>query len=310
MNLSSRRDFIRNSAGVAAGMLLAGESTAQAVTTGVAAGKRPVLRLAHITDVHLRPEHDAPKRFAEMLRHIRKTNPDIDLFLNGGDSIYAADYGNIKRDRVETQWNIWQEVIAAELKDVKIYGCLGNHDMWWAGPKDDAMYGKPWVVKQLGIPDRYYSFTRDGWHFCVLDSNNDGGALDKAQRAWLEKQIAANRDKPVLLLSHYPIAAYCTTIDGGLHRDSKSLVALFAKNPNVKVCLSGHIHLLDRVWYNGVKYFCNGSASGYWWEPGPDGKSTYQETPPGYAIVELYADGEAHCEYFPFPARRHAPNAF
>jgi hypothetical protein len=61
-----------------------------------------VLRIAHITDVHIRPEENAPERFVKCLEEIKKHK--VDFFLNGGDTIYAADYGNVTRERVIELW--------------------------------------------------------------------------------------------------------------------------------------------------------------------------------------------------------------
>jgi hypothetical protein len=42
-----------------------------------------------------------------------------------------------------------------------------------------------------------------------------------------------------------------------MHTDFFRIKELFNKYPNVKNCLSGHIHLEDEVDYNNIKYFCN-----------------------------------------------------
>jgi 3',5'-cyclic AMP phosphodiesterase CpdA len=261
-----------------------------------------VLRIAHITDVHIRPEENAPDRFVKCLEEIKKHK--IDFFLNGGDSIFAADYDTITRDRVNELWKVWKETTSG-ISDFEIHSCLGNHDMWWAAPdKQDEMYGKEYVVKQLGIPDRYYSFNKKGWHFIVLDSNNAGGSLDDQQRLWLEKDLQAIPvGTPVVCMSHYPILAVCTHVDGGNHTDSKYISDLFYKHKDKKItCLSGHIHLLDEAVYNNVHYYCNGALSGFWWEPGDKdsaGKCFYKQTPPGYAIIDLFEDGSVKNQYFP-----------
>lgn len=266
------------------------------------AARGRVLRIAHITDVHIRPECDAPERFKKCMAEIKTHKPDF--FLNGGDTIYAADYGNITRERVNLQWDIWHG-LRDEYAGYPMHTCLGNHDMWWAAPdKQDPMYGKDYVVKQLGIPGRYYSFDVKGWHFIILDSNNkNAGSLDDEQRVWLENDLAVlAAGTPVLVMSHYPLLAACTNLDGGgMHTDYKYLVDLFYRHKDkVKACISGHIHLQDRVEYNGVQYFCNGALSGFWWEPGDKNsadKGYYLQTPPGYAIVDLYADGRVSNEY-------------
>lgn len=259
--------------------------------------RKKVLRLAHVTDIHIRPEYDAPNRFGKCLEEIKKHK--IDFFLNGGDTIYAADYDNITRERVNEQWNIWQQ-LRNEFKEYEMHSCLGNHDMWWAAPdKDDAMYGKNYVVKQLYISNRYYSFDKNGWHFIILDSNNkNAGSLDDEQRQWLENNLAKlSQNTPVLIMTHYPILGVSTIIDGGNHTDSKYITDLFYKHNDKKInCISGHIHLLDSAMYNSASYFCNG----FWWEDGDKnsaGKYWYRQTPPGYAIIDLFEDGTVGNKY-------------
>jgi hypothetical protein len=70
-----------------------------------------------------------------------------------------------------------------------------------------------------------------------------------------------------------------------MHQDARRLKNLFREHRNVKLCLSGHLHLRDRVDYEGVTYLCNGAVSGGWWR-GP-----YQECEAGYALIDLRADG-------------------
>ena len=69
------------------------------------------------------------------------------------------------------------------------------------------------------------------------------------------------------------------------HIDARRIKNLFHQHPNVKVCLSGHIHLVDDVTYLGVRYLCNGAVCGGWW------KGDYQEFAPAYALVDFYDDG-------------------
>lgn len=290
----NRRNWIK-SAGVVA--LTAPE------TATVRAAPRPVLTVAHITDVHIRAGDRAPERFAKCLEEIKKRK--VDFFLNGGDSIHAADYKDVTREQMLAQWSIWDDCLKTVRASYDVYSCIGNHDPWWAAPNpEDPMYGKPYVVKRLAIPGRYYSFSRKGWHFMVLDGNNPQVSLDAEQLAWLKNELAQLApNTPVLLMSHYPILGVTPLLAGGGHSDFKALKTLFYQHKDkVKVCLSGHQHLLDHAVYNGVHYYCNGAMSGFWWEKG-DAESAgpyyYQETPPGYAILELFADGTVTNTYYP-----------
>ncbi len=265
--------------------------------------KNKVLRIAHITDVHIHSEHDAPNRFSKCIQEIKKHN--VDFFLNGGDSIWAADYSYIKREYVNEQWDIWRKV-RKEFSEYKMFSCLGNHDMWWVPEKDDEMYGKDYVVKQLDIPNNYYSFSKKGWHFIILDSNNDGGgSLGDEQMKWLEGELDKLPAKaPVVIMTHYPILAAVSVVDGigNNHRDHKKLIQLFYKYKDKKInCISGHVHLLDQVRYNNVNYYCNGALSGFWWGIGNKDstqKYWYRQTPPGYAILDLYQDGTMTNTYY------------
>jgi 3',5'-cyclic-AMP phosphodiesterase len=265
---------------------------------------KPVLRIAHITDVHIPADGDAANRFVKCLEEIKKHK--VDFFLNGGDSIMDASYDNVTREKATAQWAVWDECMQT-LQSYEVHSCIGNHDSWWAAPShDDEMYGKNYVVKRLKIPNRYYSFSKENWHFIILDGNNKDISLDEEQFSWLENDLnALPPGTPTLLMSHYPILGTTALLVGGGHSDRKKLKDLFYKHRDkVKICLSGHQHLLDKTWYDDVWYCCNGAMSGFWWGKGDKesaGPGYYQETPPGYAILELYKDGSLKNTYIPHP---------
>ncbi|MBJ2174849.1 metallophosphoesterase [Aureibaculum sp. A20] len=267
--------------------------------------KKRVLRVAHITDIHIRPEHNAPIRFEKCLEDIKKHN--IDFFLNGGDVIYAANYKNIVRDRVNEQWDIWKD-LRSKFSEYDMHCCLGNHDMWWAAPeKTDPMYGKEYVVKQLEMPATYYSFDRQGWHFIILDSMNDKTiALGEDQRKWLAEDLEKlPADSSIVIMSHCPILSASGVFKNGNHKDYEEITKIFYKHKDKKInCFSGHIHLLDAAVYNNVNYYVTGAVSGAWWEEGDEHsaqKYWYRETPPGYAIIDLFDDGTLLNTYYPHP---------
>lgn len=256
---------------------------------------KPVITVAHVTDVHLRPQFDAPTRCQAALRHLLQNHPEVSFVLNTGDTLDGA---NNPADTV-AKWGFWKAA-TDELKGIPVHSLLGNHDML-AGPATDTLAGKGGACRMLGMPGRYYSFDQAGWHFIMLDSN--GFAQDKEQWSWLAQELdKADASKtPVAILSHQPIFSMGAMVNSpGDHIGNwKGLVALFVKHPNVKLCLSGHTHLYDQSLYNGVTYICGGSLAGYWWEKvkSSDGKGAYHETRPGYGILRLYADGQAKYDY-------------
>jgi len=179
----------------------------------------------------------------------------------------------------------------------------------------EPQWGKRWACDIFGIAKPYRSFDRAGWHFVVLDSTfpNDRGSyearLDDAQWDWLRSDLAAlNAATPVLVLSHIPILSASALMGwaktqadsdltiprGYVHVDLAKFRDLFWKHQNVRLCLSGHLHLRDRSDYNGVTYLCNGAVSGNWW------KGDHQQTKAGYAVIDLYDNGTFDHDYIDY----------
>jgi len=311
----NRRSFFRSAAGLAAGVALAGTPTLASGNDPKARSRRRVLRAAHLTDIHVTPElanrQDPPGGMAAAIRHAQGQADKPDLLLFGGDMV--MDSLGTEKPRVLAQWETWDRVFAAEVKTPHRL-CLGNHDVFGWALRDpavelDPQYGKALVLERLNLKSSFYSFDQAGWHFVVLDSMefdranqvNGGyrGRLDERQFAWLERDLAGTpATSPVCVLSHIPILSACALFDGDLeatgnwvvpgawmHIDARRIKDLFQRHPNVKVCLSGHIHLVDDVTYLGVRYLCNGAVCGNWW------KGRYQEFDPAYALVDFYDDG-------------------
>lgn len=277
------------------------------------------LRVAHLTDVHVSPDLGAPAGMAAALRHAQAQADRPDLILFGGDCI--GDALGAPKPHVIEQWAVWDRVLAAELK-TPARMCLGNHDILGWNRRDDLAlradphYGKALALERLKMPTRYYSFDQGGWHFVVLDSmefwhgNNQGylARLDDEQFAWLAADLAATpAATPVCVLSHIPILSVAAFFDGDLagtgtwvvpgawmHIDARRIKDLFAQHANVKVCLSGHLHMVDDVSYLGVRYLCNGAVCGGWW------KGKWQEFGPAYALLDLYDDGSVERTIVPY----------
>ena len=315
----SRRDLLKTgAAAVAAGVAsLVPVPIARASDLAPRLDRRRVLRLAHLTDVHVQPELGAADGLAACLRHVQALKDPPQLILTGGDAVmdvYGADAA-----RAKVQADLWRSVWRAECS-LPVEHCLGNHDVWGWDRKEskttggEPKWGKPWALDLLGLDRPYRSFDRAGWHFIVLDSVHpapDGGyiaRLDDEQFRWLGADLAKTPPAtPVLVLSHIPIISAAAMMYGEqeksgdwvvpaswMHIDARRIKDLFARHPNVKLCLSGHIHTCDQVTYRGVTYVCGGAVCGDWWKGDVDG------TEEGYDIVDLFADGTFRATYQPY----------
>lgn len=296
-----RKAFLQTSAAVIGSSLLPSLSFAEDV-------KKKTIRFAHLTDIHVKPGIIPETGMAKALQQVQQLKPKMDFIINGGDAIMDALEAD--KQKTQIQWDLFKSILQKE-NSLPIYHTIGNHDVWgWFikenKPDNDRLYGKVWAVETLGMKNRFYSFTNRNWHFIVLDStqlNPAGGyigKLDDAQLDWLQQELkAVPPEKFICIVSHIPILAICsglffdkTEISGDLlikrnlmHTDFLVLKKIFNKYANLKVCISGHIHLQDEVNYLGIKYYCNGAVSGNWW------KGTFQEFAPAYAIIELFEDG-------------------
>jgi len=301
-----RKEFLRS------GLMATGLSMLPGVMTAQAPTPKKSLRFAFISDIHVKPGAIPETGMAKAIRHVQDLEPKADLIINGGDCI--MDGLSATKESVQKQWDLYHSIMNAENK-LTVYPCIGNHDVygWFQKTPDttDPLYGKNWALKELKMAERYYHFKKGNWNFIVLDStqNNPAGGyigkIDDAQFAWLSTKLGdIPSSEYICIVSHIPILSICSGLffnkneaNGDLmikrnlmHSDFFTLKALFNKYPNIKTCLSGHIHLQDEVKYHGIDYYCNGAVSGNWWD-GP-----FQEFDPAYAVFELYDDGSVKRE--------------
>jgi len=309
---TSRRDFLVRS--TAALGLAALPAHAIATPEGSSGKKSRTLRIAHLTDMHVDYKlkdqvFDPAVGFANAIRHMQAQPDRPDFILFGGDLI--SDGLQTSKEKTLRQWALWKQVVEAEVT-LPWHACIGNHDVWgWGLPQlevaRDPLFGKAMMMQELDLRDRYYSFDQVDWHIIVLDSLHRNhvipsgymARLDDEQMAWLAADLAATpATRPVIIFSHIPILGVSFFMNNGvvdkgafvldpgaMHTDVKALKNLFKQHPNVKGCISGHIHRVDEVHFLGVRYCCNGAVCARWWF-GP-----YDEFPPAYSLIDLYDDG-------------------
>jgi len=270
---------------------------------GFGQAAKPV-RVAFLTDFHIQPEQRAGEGSAAAIRHAMALKPAPDVIIGGGDLImdgFAAEEA-----RTKVQFDLLRRTLA-ENTDRPFYPVLGNHDVWGWDEKaskttgKEPKWGKRWFLDEFQRDRSYYAVEHGGWRLVVLDTvfrTPDGynGRIEDEQFEWLRGQLQT--EKPVLIASHIPLFAPCTMMYGYnpqtgwwnvggnlMTKNFNDVKKLFDERPNVKVCLSGHIHLQDRYDYNGVGYLCGGAVSGAWWG------GRFHDFDPAYLVLDLWPDG-------------------
>ncbi len=317
----NRREALARIGGIIGAGWLGGHAIAQnsnGLTTATQSALTPPspspgqsFSVAHITDVHIYEQKGAQAWFAKCLHDIQSHPSKPIMIINTGDTV--MEVLDADRQRAEKLWAIWESVTKQELS-LPIRHALGNHDYWayklgTDNPyKDDKLYGAGMAMQALGMEKLYDSFQLGNWEFILLDTihpavgkeaNGWEARLDDEQFEWLKQRLEAlPNDRPAAVYSHIPIVQiasmemmkpndknrYAFNPDAML-RDARRVIDLFEKHPNVKLCLSGHIHLRDRVELANVTYICDGAVSGGWWN-GPR-----RTTEAGYSITTFHPDG-------------------
>jgi 3',5'-cyclic AMP phosphodiesterase CpdA len=297
----SRRDLL---AGAVGSLALPGF-----LSTARAAGRKPAVRVAHITDVHITKDRNAAKGVAAMFAHMfGRKDWAPELVLSTGDQVMAVD-GKVTGATAAEQIALWTDAVKG--CPVPIRACLGNHDVWDGVEPTDAVpaakKGFGLMTEVLGMPAPHYSFDHGGWHFVSLNSMCNWpkyAFLSPEHFDWLKADLAKTK-LPTVVLSHVPILSVTSQVYGDAckkgtdnvvpgiwhHTDCWAITEVFRKNPHVKLCLSGHMHTCDRVEYRGVWYVCGGAASGAWWNGSEYG------FPPCYGAIDLFADGTFTYEF-------------
>jgi len=301
-----------------AGATLLTPAWARAAGSRLTSTSKRSVRLAQISDIHLQPELGATKGFAQCLHHLQAQADAPQLILNTGDSIMDAMAEGEARTKV--QWGLWQKLLRDECS-LKIEPALGNHDYWGIDRKksgtsgEEPHWGKRWALDELGLEKSYRSFDRFGWHFIVLDSidpykDSYKAQLGEEQMAWLKNDLTKTPKRtPILVMSHIPIISAGAILNGvketsdrnlevsgGLmHLDSAEIHKAFREHGNVKLCLSGHLHILDRLEYDGITYLTSGAVCSSWWKGIRLDRFDY-----GYALVDLFDDGSFQHQYVPY----------
>jgi 3',5'-cyclic AMP phosphodiesterase CpdA len=301
-----RKDFLTLSAAT----LVISASSPHSLLGNEIQYKKPFLRIAHLTDVHIHPKGPSEVGFTKALHKVQSLEPQPDMIFNGGDSI--MDSLNASKEETTSQWKLWNDVLKRE-NNLPVINCIGNHDVWGWGLKGDKNltgdkdFGKQMAMEAFDLIDKYYSFDKQGWHFIVLDSTHYSqfkyeAKLDEEQFEWLKNDLqSVSSNVPIAVLSHIPILSFSSQFFSGenrkkpstmewaqrslMHTDAFEIKNLFREFKNVKLCMAGHLHMQEQLEYLGIKYIENGSVCGNWW------KGNFQEFSPAFAIIDFYPDG-------------------
>lgn len=244
---------------------------------------------AFLTDIHLKPEMDAPKGFQMAIDKVNELKPDF--VLTGGDLVYDAMRGN--QARCDTLFSLYNEMCAGF--NMPVYNCLGNHDLfaiYAESPENSDHPDYKYGMFERYFGKTYYSFDHKGWHFVVLNSldvtenKRYRGVFSEEELTWLKADLAkVDLQTPVVVTSHLPIITTRAQIKGSEGRGnvSNSLEVFNLLEPFEKVLfLQGHIHWKEYGVVNDKFHFLTGgSIAGNGW------KGRRHNTKEGFVLITV-----------------------
>lgn len=215
--------------------------------------------VAVFSDLHVTPDPNVNHQREGLVRSVK----DV-LALNPRPANVLV-YGDLAIKQGETNDYVELKTLMKPLEDASMrwHACPGNHDRRAALR---AVFPDRWPKEAL-VPDRLVNVV-DTPHatFILLDSLVEGktaGAMEEAQRAWLQGTLAA-AVKPVFVGAHHPLK-------------ETGLADLLAQSPSCAAYIYGHNHLWRQQEEQGVETLCLPST-GHWGDI-------------GYVLVKLDGEG-------------------
>ena len=207
-------------------------------------GAGEVLRLAVYGDV--RGGHVT---HAKLIAALAAESPD--LVLASGDLVL--------RGTDEADWQTFFNVAGPLLATTPFYSCVGNHDVGRAGDLSRRFT----EIFSLPPPDvdhpagaGWYSLDVGDVHIVFLDSN---AYSDAAQRAWLDRDLAAasKRARAILAVTHD--GPYARGTHGGNRVAVRDYVPILTRH-GVTLLFSGHDHIYQRGHMDDLDYIVTGGG--------------------------------------------------
>jgi len=179
---------------------------------------------------------------------------NLDFWLTTGDNAYRSGTNQQFQDNFFIPYG-------SILKHTPVWPIYGNHDA--RRRAFFKLFSFPEKAESGGVAShtpKYYSFNYASLHVVVLDTQSSRIQQNSRMLRWLEKDLAANKQKWLIAVFHHP--PYTA---GSHHSDNladsfnrmqnvRRYMLPILENGGVDVVLSGHSHMYERSWFMNCHY--------------------------------------------------------
>lgn len=184
----------------------------------------------------------------------------ISLIVNAGDIV---QHGGL-----ESEWTNFFKTASVYLSGSYLMAAVGNHEYYESPSQDKA---PPQFLKYMRTNQSsdlgYMQLDLGRVNLLMLNSNFPFMSPEKVKEQWdwLEDKLATSEalNKPVIVIMHH--SAFSSSLEHVREIPTKlraEFIPIIEKHKNVKMVISGHLHMYERSQKDGITYLIAGPSGG------------------------------------------------
>ncbi len=243
--------------------------------------------LVQLTDLHIRAPGRLAYRRIDTSRYFRVAVDSVLALRQKADAVVISgdltDFG-----RADEYTSLVAQLAPFEAAGIPVYLMPGNHDDRAA--LRHAFPAHRYLVDGGLDPFVQYAVDVGPLRLLALDTcvpMRSAGALDAARLGWLERELAASGDRPVVIAMHHPpfqtLIGHMDRI--GLLAGGPELEAIVGRHRNVERVICGHLHRAIDVRFGGtIASTAPGPAHQVCLDLDPNAVSAWTLEPPAFRV--------------------------
>jgi 3',5'-cyclic AMP phosphodiesterase CpdA len=257
-----------------------------ATTPGTPQAGAPTI-LVQLTDLHIREPGRLAYRRVDTSRYFRAMVESVLALRQRADAVViSGDLTDFGREREYA--SLREQIAPLESAGIPVYLMPGNHDdrsgLRLSFP-EHAYLGAPSAEGTVQFAVDVGPIRLLALDTCI--AGRSAGRLDGERLAWLERELAACPDRPIVVAMHHPpfqtLIGHMDKI--GLLEGGPALEAIVARHRNVERVICGHLHRAIEVRFGGtIASTAPGPAHQVCLDLDPDAESAWTLEPPSFRV--------------------------